>query len=925
MNVYHRKLYAFLRSIESIAWLNTDISYIYDNLTCLQPHLPKLQDWWQNNRDILTRISSSSDKINLNSTVTPGDKNNIKICHPISGQTQSITISILNQQIDITDIAKEENVKKVFWWFWRYFPEKLAHQDANNAFLTPTHRILPDCPLHSYQSTVSALTGALFHKSAEPHPVFQTSLSLSRRRQDLSQGKNEHQVLDESCQEDLNPYLFLFTFSPVQEFIKASRKFLDFWSGSYLLHYFSAFLCFEIAKIYGADAIITPSLWNQEIIDALIWQDEDLVISNLRKLYHNPAEKFQNNPENQSLSTAGFPNVITVLVPNQAEATKLGKHLDRVLKNKWLKISQKVRKAIKNRVINLLQDKQKLEQILTDISPEFPNYQPENLSKELQQLSQHGCWEWNKLWDTQIENTWETYFVGVPFGYPQQPLEIDIKNLDANQRQQWIDWQNHIARATIELPTQAEINTYTKNLNVGTWWGSLQARLGNAIQAVKNTRAWQTPVAPGERSTLSGFYSAVHPRFIYQQFPNGLGMPSESLRLFWHIMGLAFPGLFNGSEKLNAIELSKRMAWKHGGVGESLGIRLQQAGENNSNHNDDEDYEGLIRFPNFSSIAAANYATHHPEKIAEYWQDLRRKIYQDEKLKLKHDKFCSRTRRPFHVKRADAALKENIKDYSNGYNGVILSAKWLADDMGLDTSETNILRTLVDETQKQHFADNNPSDWWVLVLGDGDGMGGYVNGRKLKFYDDYILEKLVDKKGIDEEIWQDLLTKTKKRMGPATHVGLNRALLDFSNRLVPYITEQRCCGRVIYSGGDDVMVALSSADLPKFLRSLRAAWCGKKDPENEFNSNGGYWQWNPDNPQQKKRPNDIPSRPLFTMGKEATMSLGIVIAHKSVPLPTVLEKIWDAEKEGGKKMIGGVIDENNSITDKDGLCFPLMG
>lgn len=186
-----------------------------------------------------------------------------------------------------------------------------------------------------------------------------------------------------------------------------------------------------------------------------------------------------------------------------------------------------------------------------------------------------------------------------------------------------------------------------------------------------------------------------------------------------------------------------------------------------------------------------------------------------------------------------------------------------------------------------------------MVLGDGDGMGGYVNGRKLHYYQDYIVEGLVNREEINDEIWKELLENTKKRMGPATHVGLNRALLDFSNRIVPYITEQRCCGRVIYSGGDDVMAALPLADLPKFLLSLRAAWSGKTDPENEFNSNGGYWQWKTEN--SSKKPLDIPPRPLFTMGKEATMSLGIVVAHKSVPLPTVLEKIWDAEKECAKK------------------------
>ena len=172
-------------------------------------------------------------------------------------------------------------------------------------------------------------------------------------------------------------------------------------------------------------------------------------------------------------------------------------------------------------------------------------------------------------------------------------------------------------------------------------------------------------------------------------------------------------------------------------------------------------------------------------------------------------------------------------------------------------------------------------------------------------------------------LFNQLLDETDKRMGPATHVGLNRALLDFSNRLVPYLTEKRFCGRVIYSGGDDVMVVLPLEDLPEYLLSLRAAWSGGKDPKDKFenehngvssesnNQNGGdkttgYWY-------PTEQVEGLPKRPHFTMGKKATMSAGVVIAHKSVPLPTVLESLWKAESDRAKQ-----------ITGKDGLCFRVI-
>jgi CRISPR-associated protein Cmr2 len=428
----------------------------------------------------------------------------------------------------------------------------------------------------------------------------------------------------------------------------------------------------------------------------------------------------------------------------------------------------------------------------------------------------------------------------------------------------------------------------------------VQSRLGKLIQSVKNTRRWSLPVSPGERSTLSGQFSAVHPNLLYnEQFREGGGLSSGSMGLFWRLMSLVYPGLFNGSEKLNAIELTKRMAWGYGGVAESLGIQV--------NCKDEEiDHEKLIRFPNLSSIAAARFAHDHPSKVNGYW-DYLDKLIQQEFLPKQHHKFDYRTRRrPFHIYKTDEKINPDNRD-GQDYNGVMFSSKWLSEDMGLqDKEEIKTLRSLVEQAHKQSgFSDGSPSDWWVIVLADGDNMGKYVSGAKLENYDKYIVEDAVDKNNLNNENWLKLLD-TKKRMGPATHVGLNRALLDFSNRLVPYLTEKRFCGKVIYSGGDDVMAVLPLEDLPEYLLSLRAAWCGGNDPYNEFKNEGGYWI------PQSNIPG-ISNRPHFTMGAGATMSIGVVIAHKSVPLPTVLENIWEAEKERAKK-----------LPDKDGLCFRVI-
>lgn len=925
MNFHQRKLYALLSTITENS-PNTE--FMCQHLEVFQADIDALSQWWETQGHIAAAISSSSDRVNLKTVENNGDT--IELRHPLSGQEQIINypqnlsleaiaaeIQTVWQRISPqTDIDQDDKIAKLYWWCWRFYPQLLASYDV--ALLTPAHSILPDCSHHSYKTTVAALVGAMYPQTWQ-------------------QGKAE-----------THPYLLIFTFSPVQEFIKASRKFLDFWGGSYLLHYLSAIICWEVAKLYGPDAVITPSLWSQEIIDALLLKRYPDFQADFHKYEGtDPISKFwnQNNPP-QSLCTAGFPNVITVLVGSKNEAIKLGKHLEATLKNHWQEMARKVREDVKSKFRDKIADNDKLKEVVNAIAKDLLGENSEakvkdknkeepvekakktpreELETELTKLRQAGCWEWNGLWDAQINHTWETYFVAVPLGNPEEDLQIQI---NSNIQKKWIEGQNQIADIRItqqnndtenpnhqkSIPTAAELNAYD-SLNVGTWWGSFQRRLAKAIQAIKNTRSWQIPIASGERSTLSGQYTALHPRFLYQNFHNGLGLPLESLGLFWKVMAFVYPGVFNGSEKLNAIELTKRLAWRHGGVAENLGIEL----------NSDDDYEGLIRFPNLCSIAAANFATSHPRIIQSFWSDLRQQIEQNSELQSKHDDFCSRTNRPFQVRCADAALKQALPNYKKGLNAVMFSSKWLADDMNLKATEISALSTVVDTVQRKHFGDGSPADWWVLVLGDGDGMGGYVDGSSLKNYSDYIVAKLVDTQNIEQEKWDNLLN-TKKRMGPATHVGLNRALLDFSNRLVPYLAEQRHCGKVIYSGGDDVMAALPLADLPGFLRSLRAAWRGEDDPENKFTSKGGYWFWE----NEETRPLEIPGRPLFTMGKDATMSLGVVIAHKSVPLPTVLESIWDAEKERAKKLSGVKEKRQDSLGDeiiypnKDGLCFRVI-
>ncbi|TVU54225.1 MAG: type III-B CRISPR-associated protein Cas10/Cmr2 [Arthrospira sp. PLM2.Bin9] len=925
MSIFHRKIYALLG--------NSDLC---NHLVCLQTEEGQTAlSWWLTHQGEIEAIASSSDRINLEIDRIRDSPTIIK--HPISGQARLIEPPN-HITIAIPDWLKNEpDPQTVFWWLWRFEPE-LQRQQYPDALLYPQHSILPDCPVHSYRATVSALASTI----------------------EAQNPSNEY------------PHLLLFTFSPIQDFIKASRKFLDFWSGSYLLHYLSAKLCWFVAENYGADIVITPSLWGQEIIDAFLLKKYPAFSETFKLIDidgYDPLERYNLNLST-SLATAGFPNTIAMLFNSAATAKEVGNTLCQKLRQEWINIADNVREGITNhpikqleiglrdRIIEFLKNpanQDTIEQILKEFAAEGSDR--ESHEHDLEKWQKKSCWEWRNLWENQINNTWQTYWTAVPLGDPNTPLIID-KNNQEEFDDNWIQSQQELAgnHEKNAPPTVAETIIY-RSLNNGTWWGSIQARCAQAMQGIKNTRTWSIPVSPGLRSSLSGQLSALHPQFRYHgNFREGYGLPVESMRLFWRLIAKVYPGLFNGSEMLNAIEMTKRMAWVYGGVGESLGINFRDL----ENENDAEiDYSEFIRFPNLSCIAYARFAYEdwqlhsNQGKLTQYWRYLQHQIQQDfGKSSKEYQRFLALSRgRLTNIPKTDSCINPNYLGGKN-YNGIMFSSKWLADDMGLNSDEIRRLRPLVEAAHIQtKFGDGSPSDWWVIVLGDGDGMGKYVSGKKLHPYQQYLTETephgFMQREGYlhlnDEEYNRKLeqfirafrdddeaLLATRKRMGPATHIGLNRALLDFSNRLVPLITEKRFCGKVVYSGGDDVMALLPLEDLPDYLLSLRAAWCGAEDPykpqlgeaDLRFESRGGYWMPISQNHDFQ----GLPNRPLFTMGENATMSFGIVIAHKSVPLPIALSGLWEAEKQA-KKMLGtpGIKpDEPGYIPPKSGLCFRVM-
>jgi CRISPR-associated protein len=727
------------KSTESL-WRELDVMQDWQDI----PEDGKLLNYLKN-ADYISAASDRGAIASIKTQVNYGTEG-LEISHLLSGAKQRLQLDNIaliagedrelvkrEKELFPEAIKRETNPRKVFWWLWRCLPTAACKSfNDTSLLLIPADTRIPDTSRWSHTSMTAALAGASIG--------YQTTIAEFEAiaEKDLWYKYKSH------------PYLVSFSFAPVQDFIKSSRKLQDFWAGSWILHYLSAKISWVLAKKYGADSLLYPSLFHQPLIDFWLLTE------------YPDFDEWIKAPSTNSLLTAGFPNVLVLVLP-QAEVTKAMQTAKQELGRAWKELGDLVLAKV-------------------------------GWGEEISATA--NCWEgW-------LDTQWQSYWTGLPIGNTNE-------NFKQSQNPRFLSWvaalnktygladpnfqlsvKNGDRQRCSGLFQAAELNFLPKNNpNIGSWWGYIFDSTRTNLTAVKNARNWQLPTVFSTRSTVSGIGAAVH------NLSRDWAKEGE-VKQFWQRQN----SLFNGSEQLNATEVVKR---------------------------------GL----------------HHvlPELLGR-------------------------------------------KD--------------------LDIACPN----------------NNSTDWYVLAAGNGDDMSEWLKGEKVGTYDQYVsstliplpklveLQELIDEErgklgkltiaelaSLTDEQLEQLVQPRKitdfleldKRMGPSNHNALSRALLDFSNQLVPYLTEKRYAGRLIYAGGDDVLAYTNLWEWDSWLWDIRQCFRGDRDPANDFKSAGDYWQWT----DKSTTPANITQRPLFTMGSNATISFGIVIAHQSVPLSIAIENLWAAESQ----------------------------
>ena len=201
-----------------------------------------------------------------------------------------------------------------------------------------------------------------------------------------------------------------------------------------------------------------------------------------------------------------------------------------------------------------------------------------------------------------------------------------------------------------------------------------------------------------------------------------------------------------------------------------------------------------------------------------------------------------------------------------------------------------------------------PETYYALIQMDGDRMGAWMAGNEPAYQRSFAdswhpqVRTAVQQKFGHEPRLLDYM-KSPRPASPARHAAISAVLNDFSTHVARHVVEEVFKGKLLYAGGDDVLAMVSVDDLLPCMLLLRAAYSGVGEWSalpgvNDLHGlalGNGYVGLG--------RNNTLRLLPM--MGRDATASIGAVVAHHQAPLGTVMRALRQAEKQAKGHRNGG--------------------
>ncbi len=193
-------------------------------------------------------------------------------------------------------------------------------------------------------------------------------------------------------------------------------------------------------------------------------------------------------------------------------------------------------------------------------------------------------------------------------------------------------------------------------------------------------------------------------------------------------------------------------------------------------------------------------------------------------------------------------------------------------------------------------------NYFAILALDGDSIGEWVSGKKTPA----IRDQVSDYTDAGGQVGQGALKyfqdhgggaeflSTSRPLSPSYHLQFSAALSNFALHFAGRIV-QNFQGRLIYSGGDDVLAILPAFTALDCARALRAAFRGEDPGMPGMASPAPGYLTLDDCADDFKRP-----IPFILPGSAADCSVGIAIAHFKSPLQDTVRAAQAAEKRAKK-------------------------
>ena len=388
---------------------------------------------------------------------------------------------------------------------------------------------------------------------------------------------------------------------------------------------------------------------------------------------------------------------------------------------------------------------------------------------------------------------------------------------------------------------------------------TLAEKLHQSIDGHKLGRHWQKQWWGGRTSPTAGQLSIWHPGLLPVNRGGTWGLPDDTLKQWWEQLAgnSSLAGLFSSSDRLNSIEMVKRLASVPDIIEPTLKELWQQAPPSCP----------WGRFPDRAAVAAAWIPTVADRKI---W---------NQTLKEISEYYYSSAQKTWGMPQVDA-----LPETTSYLHPRILERR-------------NVSEISQDEDDLEIWADEIPKGWesaieWTVGWrGDGDKIGEWLSGRQYA------------KKNLTWDKWHlssarieanDLAIEPptvpqKPRTLELPHLLDLSVLFRYWNQLLYHLSERIYNSKVIFAGGDDFLVIGPMTDTVSLTSELHQLWLGETSaltqPLPQPQDGWSHYQ------------GEIYPIP----GRQMSFSLGLVIAQRRIPQSLWHRGLNEAYKKAKKQ------------------------